>query len=447
MPSQQESTTADWPSFIGQYTDFTQADSTNPSDYTWSLIRGNDGKDGANGTNGKDGTNGTNGTNGKSVTITSKQILYQNSTSGTTAPTGKWSTTIPSTPQGQFRWARTIVNYSDGTSTQTDLVGYVGVDGQVGPQGKPTGITQQATEPSSKYAGMMWQYTGTSNITIGNTTIAPQVQYIYDGAQWRIYAINVANLNVQTLAAITANLGTVTAGMIKSYIDYTYYNNSATGIPAKAYLRIDANNVNQKIALQSQSGVDWGYIRQDVNGITIFTDTQNAGSIGNSSGRYVRTTYSGSGINFINSNNASVNANGDLDVATPYTGTGSLYFDGTNLISSAPIIALNTIVKSYAFTVGGLGIRLDRLMSQVMVTFSGQVTSAITGTPTFNNQLPIGFCPINPASVDYMVVGNVNANGYIYFNPDGSIRFMANVPQGAYIRGTRSYITADAYPS
>ncbi|MCT1172642.1 hypothetical protein EFM01_13625, partial [Lactococcus lactis] len=49
MPSSSEVTTADWPSYIGQYTDFTQADSTNPSDYTWSRIRGNDGKDGANG--------------------------------------------------------------------------------------------------------------------------------------------------------------------------------------------------------------------------------------------------------------------------------------------------------------------------------------------------------------------------------------------------------------
>ncbi|MCT1172671.1 hypothetical protein EFM01_13805, partial [Lactococcus lactis] len=49
MPSASEVTTADYPSYIGQYSDFTQADSTNPSDYTWSRIRGNDGKDGANG--------------------------------------------------------------------------------------------------------------------------------------------------------------------------------------------------------------------------------------------------------------------------------------------------------------------------------------------------------------------------------------------------------------
>ncbi|WP_446684900.1 DUF7013 family protein, partial [Lactococcus lactis] len=55
MPSASEVTTADWPSYIGQYTDFTQADSTNPSNYTWSLMRGNDGKDGTNGTDGDPG--------------------------------------------------------------------------------------------------------------------------------------------------------------------------------------------------------------------------------------------------------------------------------------------------------------------------------------------------------------------------------------------------------
>lgn len=44
MPSDSEVTTADYPSYIGQYTDFTQADSTTPSDYTFSLMRGEDGK-------------------------------------------------------------------------------------------------------------------------------------------------------------------------------------------------------------------------------------------------------------------------------------------------------------------------------------------------------------------------------------------------------------------
>lgn len=51
------------------------------------------------------GTNGSNGTNGKdgtSVTIKSKAIEYQTSTSGTVTPTGTWSTTIPSVTKGQY---------------------------------------------------------------------------------------------------------------------------------------------------------------------------------------------------------------------------------------------------------------------------------------------------------------------------------------------------------
>ena len=46
MPSASEVTTDDYPKYIGQYTNYTQADSPNPQDYTWSLIRGNDGKQG-----------------------------------------------------------------------------------------------------------------------------------------------------------------------------------------------------------------------------------------------------------------------------------------------------------------------------------------------------------------------------------------------------------------
>jgi hypothetical protein len=39
MPSASEVTTADWPSYIGQYTDYTLEDSTNPSSYTWREIQ------------------------------------------------------------------------------------------------------------------------------------------------------------------------------------------------------------------------------------------------------------------------------------------------------------------------------------------------------------------------------------------------------------------------
>ena len=38
MPSASEVTTADWPSYMGQYTDYTLEDSINPSSYTWREI-------------------------------------------------------------------------------------------------------------------------------------------------------------------------------------------------------------------------------------------------------------------------------------------------------------------------------------------------------------------------------------------------------------------------
>lgn len=46
MPSSSEVTTADWPSYIGQYTDHTQEGSTDPTKYEWFLTKGIDGKDG-----------------------------------------------------------------------------------------------------------------------------------------------------------------------------------------------------------------------------------------------------------------------------------------------------------------------------------------------------------------------------------------------------------------
>ena len=93
-------------------------------------------KDGENGTDGADGKPGPDGHDGTSVTITSKSITYQASASGTTPPTGEWKTSIPSVPKGQFLWTRTVVNYSDGTSTTSYSVGYQGTNGADGSPGR-----------------------------------------------------------------------------------------------------------------------------------------------------------------------------------------------------------------------------------------------------------------------------------------------------------------------
>lgn len=83
---------------------------------------------------------GTDGQNGTSVTVSSTEVKYQESTSGTTTPTGTWVNS-PSATKGKYLWTRTIVTYSNGSSTTSYSVSYNGSDGQNG-----TSVTVSSTE-------------------------------------------------------------------------------------------------------------------------------------------------------------------------------------------------------------------------------------------------------------------------------------------------------------
>lgn len=90
------------------------------------------------------GTNGSNGNHGTSVTVTETSVTYQTSTSGTTAPTGTWSSTVPSVSNGQYLWTKTYVKYSDGKSTTSYSVAYKGTDGDNGVDAITVTITTSA---------------------------------------------------------------------------------------------------------------------------------------------------------------------------------------------------------------------------------------------------------------------------------------------------------------
>ena len=89
---------------------------------------------------------GTNGTNGTSVSVKSTSVTYQVGTSGTDKPTGAWSTTVPTVPNGQYLWTKTVVNYSDGKSTEAYSVSYKGTNGVDGKNGtNGTSVTIKST--------------------------------------------------------------------------------------------------------------------------------------------------------------------------------------------------------------------------------------------------------------------------------------------------------------
>lgn len=119
------------------------------------------------------------GEKGDSVSIKSQQVTYQASSSGTTIPTGTWSTSVPSLNGGQYLWTRTTINYSDGTVTTSYSASYQGEDGGTwtlevssntikrGEDGvlKPSSITAKAwyqvgkTISRTAYSGRLYVYT------------------------------------------------------------------------------------------------------------------------------------------------------------------------------------------------------------------------------------------------------------------------------------------------
>lgn len=82
-----------------------------------------------------------NGTNGTSVGVSSSIAEYQTSTSGTTVPTGDWSTSVPSVAEGQFLWTRTTVTYSDDKKAVSYSVSYKGANGKNGADAITMSIT------------------------------------------------------------------------------------------------------------------------------------------------------------------------------------------------------------------------------------------------------------------------------------------------------------------
>ncbi|HEM5096201.1 TPA: phage tail protein, partial [Streptococcus suis] len=106
-----------WTKTVWAYTD-----GNTETGYTVSRI-GRDGNTGRDGIAGKDG-----------VGIRSTTITYGKSTSGTIQPTS-WTSQVPSVPNGQFLWTKTVWAYTDNTSETGYSVAKMGETGPKGEQG------------------------------------------------------------------------------------------------------------------------------------------------------------------------------------------------------------------------------------------------------------------------------------------------------------------------
>lgn len=77
----------------------------------------------------------TGNTGATGVGVKSSDVTYQSSTSGTTVPTGTWSPSVPSVSAGSYLWTRTVITYTDNTTTTSYSVGKMGNTGSTGATG------------------------------------------------------------------------------------------------------------------------------------------------------------------------------------------------------------------------------------------------------------------------------------------------------------------------
>lgn len=199
--------------YIGMYVDFTATDSNDPADYAWSKIKGADGAQGTPGKAGEDGktpylhiayANSADGTSGFSVTDSENKLYIGQYTDYTAAD---------STDPVKYSWTR-IKGETGATGPKGDKgdtgaqgeqgeKGDKGDTGATGPKGD-TGIIVSATAPASPVVGQLWQ------------SAAGQPIKRWDGSKWVIHYLSAENLDVDVLSALSANLGTVTAGKIQN---------------------------------------------------------------------------------------------------------------------------------------------------------------------------------------------------------------------------------------
>lgn len=156
------------------------------------------------------GKMGANGADGKGVKSTA--VTYQASTSGTVTPTGTWLTSIPSVAAGSYLWTKTVITYTDNSTSTSYSIGKMG---NTGAQGNPTGVTESTTVPSSPYVGMLWKCTGTPTGYLKNTV------YRWNGSKWDIWTFSAVNIIAESFSGITFEGVTMKSSQFISQYEFT----------------------------------------------------------------------------------------------------------------------------------------------------------------------------------------------------------------------------------
>jgi|GEM_PF-1569141 len=319
MPSASEVKTADYPKYRGEYSDFTAASSTDPTKYTWAVIKGNDGS-----------------------------------------------------------------------------------DGKPGNDGNPGKIVSD-TEPTTKFKGLTWKYSGVVDMTLGDgTTILAGTEYYWNGTVWALYEINAHNINGDNLSVTN---GTFKDGKIESIWGSNGVNGTTTieGRHLQIYSSDSTTNTENTVALDNQQGYAQVYTDHKTGrAITVQASFQGF-FISDSAGPFVRVTPNGIST-------SSDKAQGSIQIGA------------------------------------GLTLNLERRGNIVECMVSGTINSALSSNTTFKvGIVPVGYRPNKIVNI-VVHMASTNNSSHIDVGTDGVCTWWGVSTNSGYPRGTQLWFTDDPTP-
>ena len=142
------------------------------------------GAQGATGAKGDKGDTGGTGATGKGVKSIVEQ--YYKSTSATAMSGGSWSTTYPGWENSKYIWTRSVITYTDKTTTTTTAVCVTGTKGSTGNDGKTSYV-------HIAYANITYMCEENSSLTLTSATVCrygKQDKWVYKTLEAGTYTAN-----------------------------------------------------------------------------------------------------------------------------------------------------------------------------------------------------------------------------------------------------------------
>uniref|UniRef100_UPI0035CC1382 hypothetical protein n=1 Tax=Lactococcus lactis TaxID=1358 RepID=UPI0035CC1382 len=281
-------------------------------------------------------------------------------------------------------------------------MGNTGPQGPAGSNGDPGKIVSDA-EPTTKFKGLTWKYSGENDITASDgTTILAGTEYYWNGTVWTLYEINAHNINGDNLSVTN---GTFKDGKIESIWGSNGVNGTTT--IESNHLIIHSTdsvaNTENTVGLDNEQGYAQVYVDKKT-GRTITVQVSSQGFfVSDSTGPFVRVTPNG--------------------------------------------ISTSSDKSQNSFQIGaGITINLERRGDMVEATLSGFINSSLSSGATFTvGTIPVGYRPNKTANIMVHMTSSVNSS-HIDVGTDGiCIWWGASTSSGAP-RGTQMWFTNDPTP-